>query len=126
MIFVSILGIFCFCAEIVLYVLLLLGAPLGSLAMQGKFRVLPKEAKPAFFVSILTQLLALAFLAQLAPFVPFLFPEILVKIIAGFFALFLGFSGVKSAFSESRNERRIIAPLSMVSSICFWILIILG
>ena len=113
-------GIIFFSVQILLYILMILGVPIASLTLNGKYKKLPKEAKPAFISSVLIQVFALSVYLEAVEVFPKILPDFFINVLLAFFGFFIFFSGIKSLFSESKKERIVIAPLSLLTAICFF------
>ncbi len=105
-----------FALEILLYIAMILGAPLASLTLDGSQKKLPKQARLPFTYSVCIQTAALWILLQTAQIVEPLFPIFVLKIMTGFLAFYLTVQTVKSFTSDNFKERRFIAPLHLISA----------
>lgn len=106
--------------QIFLYLLMVLGLPIASITLEGKYKVLPKEFRSAFLASLFTQIIILLTLLQSGSLIALPFPGIITRILAVLFALFLTFSGVKIAFAGPSTERKVIFPLTAIGAISFF------
>lgn len=118
---IAIIGAITFFIAMILYVLLVLGFPLGEFAMGGKYKVMPKQMRIACAVSVLVQIFAIIILLQTANLLPLFFTWKVTKGICFFFAAYLSLNAVMNAFSNSKKEKYIVTPISIVTAICFWI-----
>lgn len=109
--------------QIILYLLLIMGAPIGAITLEGKYKVLPKEFRGAYLASILTQALILLTLLQSGAILSLPFPGIITRILAVLFTLFLTFSAIKIFAQGPSTERKIIFPLTLITAISFAITI---
>lgn len=122
----AIIGTISFTPIIILYLLLILGFPLGEFVMGGKNRIIPKESRPPFITALIVQLILLFILLQVGGLIPFLLEPPLTCGIGYFFALYLLFNAAISLFSFSRKEKSVVAPLYLITSICFWATLLLN
>lgn len=118
---ISIFGAFIFGVATILYILLICGLPLGEFAMGGKYKVMPTKLRIACALSVLIQLFAIVIILQTGGYLPLLFSMKVTKIICFFFAAYLSFNSILNALSNSKKEKYMITPLSVLSAICFWI-----
>ena len=122
----AIIGTISFTPIIILYLLLILGFPLGEFVMGGKNRIIAKESRPPFITALIVQLILLFILLQVGGLIPFLLEPPLTRGIGYFFALYLLFNAVIALFSFSRKEKCVVAPLYLITSICFWATLLLN
>jgi len=122
----AIIGAISFTPVIILYFLIILGAPVGEYVMGGKKRIIPKESRPPFITALIVQLILLFILLQVGGIIPFLLEPPLTCGIGYFFALYLLFNAAISLFSFSRKEKLFVAPLYLITSICFWATLLLN
>ncbi|HOG68850.1 MAG TPA: hypothetical protein PK366_05695 [Fibrobacteraceae bacterium] len=122
----AIIGAISFTPVIILYFLIILGAPVGEYVMGGKNRIIPKESRPPFITALIVQLILLFILLQVGGIIPFLLEPPLTCGIGYFFALYLLFNAAISLFSFSRKEKLFVAPLYLITSICFWATLLLN
>lgn len=121
---VTIIAAIAFAIQIVLYLAIACGAPIAYITLSGNYKVLPKEARGAFFASVLAQVFALLVLLESAFILPPVIPGIITRILAVFFALFLSFSGFKMAFGPNDLEKKTILPLTLITAIGYWVTIV--
>jgi len=67
----AIIGAISFTPVIILYFLIILGAPVGEYVMGGKNRIIPKESRPPFITALIVQLILLFILLQVGGIIPF-------------------------------------------------------
>ncbi|NLG38973.1 MAG: hypothetical protein GX545_03500, partial [Fibrobacter sp.] len=84
----AIIGAISFTPVIILYFLIILGAPVGEYVMGGKNRIIPKESRPPFITALIVQLILLFILLQVGGLIPFLLEPPLTRGIGYFFALY--------------------------------------
>jgi hypothetical protein len=117
----AIIGSLAFLPIVTLYIFLVLGFPYGEFAMGGKYKVVPKEKRVIFVVSIVIQLAAIATILQMVEILPLIlsFPatQRVCFIFAGYFTLNI----FANALSKSKKERIVMTPLSLVIAVCFWL-----
>ena len=121
MIIATIIGAVFFLPSIALNVALAFGAPLGMYAMNGRNKVVPKEVRKAFIVPICMQLVAMFVLLSAGKVLPMLFPFMITRILAFFFAVYLTFYTATVLFSTSHKEKTVMGLFAIVATVCFWI-----
>ena len=94
--------------------------------MGGKNRIIAKESRPPFITALIVQLILLFILLQVGGIISFLLEPPLTRGIGYFFALYLLFIAVIALFSFSRKEKCVVAPLYLITSICFWATLLLN
>ncbi len=104
---------------LILYVLLVLGLPLGEYAMGGKYRVLPSQMRVATAISVVIQLFAILVLLQLGEILSIGLPENIAKGVGYFFGAYLVLNTLMNAVSKSKKERLVMTPLSAIAAFCF-------
>lgn len=114
------IGSITFLCVMILYVLLVLGFPLGEFAMGGKYKVLSKQYRFACALSVLVQLFAILVLMQLGNIFSFGLPENIVKGSAYFLGGYLCINTVMNGLSKSRKERLVMTPLSAITAFCIF------
>lgn len=107
-----------------IYVLLVLGLPLGEFALGGKYKILPPKYRIMCAISIAIQLFIMLILLQTGGIVPLLFSEKVTKGICIFFAVYLSFNVIMNSFSNSKKEKYVATPLSLGAAICFWVTVL--
>lgn len=117
----AIIGALTFFMATIVYILLILGFPLGEFAMGGKYKIIPKQMKVLCAVSVLVQLFAIIIILQTANVIPLFLSMKVTKGICFFFAIYLSLNSFMNAFSKSKKEKFITAPISIITAICFWI-----
>lgn len=117
----AIIGAIFFLPSILLNIGLAFGAPLGSFAMQGRYRVVPKEIRRAFLVPIIMQLFALFILLSAGGVIPETIPFGITRVVCFFYALYLTFYSAVTLFSTCHRERTVMGSLAVVATICYWI-----
>lgn len=120
----SILCIILFGANLVLTFLVAIGMPLGEYTLGGKYKVLPTKLRIFSGMSLIIQLFAMIIILEVSGFVTTGIPLDIVISIAYFIATYLSTKIVSNLFSKSKKERYVMTPLSLITSICFWLTII--
>ncbi|AIQ33386.1 hypothetical protein R50345_01150 [Paenibacillus sp. FSL R5-0345] len=111
------IGSFIFAGAAVFYILLTLGLPYGEFAMGGKHRIMPSQMRVACAVSVVIQLLAILYLLQAGHVISIGLP--FDRGVCYFFAVYLILNTVMNLLSDSKKERLVMTPLSLVTAICF-------
>ncbi len=117
----AIIGSTAFGAAAILYILLALGLPLGEFAMGGQYKVLPPKLRAACVVSVLIQVFAIIILLQTGGLVPLFLSAGVTRGICIFFAVYISVNVLFNFLSNSKKERFLAGPLSVVTSVCFWV-----
>ena len=107
--------------------LLAIGMPLGYLAFGGKYeKKLPNKLRImsviAIGIFIFTSLAVLDLVGFISIFLNQLIPTIAIWILAIYFAL----NTLTNVISKSKWEKRFMAPLSLILSVCCFIIVILA
>lgn len=106
---------------IIINILIILGFPLGELTMGGKYKVLPTKFRIMAFLSLIVQVFAVIFILQARGYISPLFSMDTNKIISIVFAAYLSFNTIMNLLSNSKKEKCIMTPISLLTAICFWI-----
>ena len=120
-IMVAIIGAITFSVVIKLSVLIICGLPLGELTMGGQYKVFPKKLRLVLVTQLILQIFFVIVILQMGGFLPFWFSEKATKIICTVMAIYLSLNTVMNFVSKSKKEKCIMAPLSFVAAVCFWI-----
>ena len=104
---------------IVLSVLLIIGLPLGELTIGGRYKVWPKEMRPIAIGQLAVQVFALYVLLAGNKVLPSFMPAGLLKFFVILFAVFFLGNMVMNAFSQSKKEKYIMTPASVIEAVCF-------
>ncbi|MCX8129713.1 MAG: hypothetical protein N3I35_06390 [Clostridia bacterium] len=118
---IAITGSIAFSFAIILYILIALGQPYGEFAMGGKYKIVPKEKRFIFGISVIVQIAAIVVVLQTAGAIPLIFSQSTTRGICFFFAAFLSLNVIANAISNSKKEKYVITPISFITAICFWI-----
>lgn len=112
---VAILGTVTFSVAVIIYILLIMGFPLGEFALGGKFKIVPAKYRVVCGVSVLIQLFAIMILLQTGNMVPLIFSEKTTKGMCFFFAGYLSLNVIMKFLSNSKKEKWIVGPISVSS-----------
>lgn len=104
---------------LVLYILLAAGAPLGELAMGGRYKRMPKKYRIACAVSVLVQAFAILVLLQLGGIFSIGLHENAARVLGYIFAAYLILNVFMNAKSKSKKEKLIMTPISAIIAFCF-------
>lgn len=121
---ISIIGASVFSILIILSILIICGLPLGELTMGGQNKVLQKKLRIVLFAQIILQVFFMLIILQMGEFIPLWFSYNATKIIAIVMAIYLSINTVMNFISKSKKEKYIMTPLSLVTAICFWIVVL--
>ena len=118
---VSIIGACAFSIVVILTILILCGLPLGELTMGGQYKVFPKKLRIVLVMQLTVQVFFVLIILQMGEFMPLWFSYNVTKIIGIIMAIYLSLNTIMNLISRSKKEKYIMTPLSLVTSICFWI-----
>jgi hypothetical protein len=118
---IAILGAITFGVAMVMYILLVLGLPLGEFALGGKYKVLPLKYRIVCAVSVFVQLFAILIILQTGGVLPLLFSRNITKGICFFFAVYLSLNVMMNFLSKSKREKWIVGPVSLITAVCLWL-----
>lgn len=105
----------------IIYILLVLGFPLGEFAMGGRHKVLPPKMRALVAVSILIQILGILVLLQGGGVINAGFSPAVVKVLCYVFAVYLSLNTVMNLFSQSKKEKIIVTPMAAIVAVCYWV-----
>lgn len=117
----AIIGAIAFSIVIVLSILIICGLPLGELTMGGQYEVFPKSLRILLVSQLILQIFFVLIILQMGGFISLWFSAKVTKVIGIVMASYLSLNTIMNAISKSKKERYIMTPLSLISSICFWI-----
>ena len=117
----AIIGAIAFSMVIVLSILIICGLPLGELTMGGQYKVFPQNLRILLVSQLILQIFFVLIILQMGGFISLWFSVEVTKIIGIVMASYLSLNTIMNAISKSKKERYIMTPLSLISSICFWI-----
>ena len=117
----AIIGAVAFSIVIILSILIICGLPLGELTMGGQYKVFPKKFRIVLVSQLLLQIFFVIIILQKGNIIPMWFSYNTTKIISIIMALYLTMNTIMNMFSKSKKEKFIMTPLSLIATICFWI-----
>ena len=117
----SILGAILFGVIATMTVLVACSLPLGEFTMGGQHKILPKKFRVMAAILVAIQIFAMIIILQAGGFVPLWLSFKVTKYICFFFAAYLSLNTIMNMLSKSRKEKYVMAPLSLIAGICFWI-----
>ena len=116
----AIIAVAIFVVISVIQLLLAIGLPLGKLAFGGKYEKLPTNMRIMSIVSIgIFTVASIAILERAGLLIIFNIP-IFTLVFVWIIAIYLAFNTMLNIMSKSKQEKLIMTPLSLISSIfCF-------
>ncbi|NVM46291.1 MAG: hypothetical protein HWN79_15375 [Candidatus Lokiarchaeota archaeon] len=116
----AIIAVAIFVVISVIQLLLAIGLPLGKLAFGGKYEKLPTNMRIMSIVSIgIFTVASIAILERAGLLIIFNIP-IFTLVFVWIIAIYLAFNTLLNIMSKSKQEKLIMTPLSLISSIfCF-------
>jgi cytochrome c biogenesis factor len=117
----SILGAIIFLLISIFTLLVACGLPLGEFTMGGQNIILPKQFRIMAFLSLIVQIFAIIIILQCGSYISFWFSPKTTKYICIFYAAYLSLNSVMNFLSNSKKEKYVMTPLSLLAAICFWI-----
>ncbi|QJU07663.1 hypothetical protein FBF29_03060 [Candidatus Saccharibacteria bacterium oral taxon 488] len=117
----SILGAVLFGIIAIMTVLVACGLPLGEFTMGGQHKILPKNLRVAAVISVAIQIFAMIIILQAGGFIPLWLSFKVTEYICFFFAAYLSLNTIMNIISKSKKEKYVMTPISLISTICFWI-----
>ena len=117
----SILGAVLFGVIAIMTVLVTCGLPLGEFTMGGQHKILPKKFRVMAVISVAIQIFAMIIILQAGGFISLWLSFKVTKYICFFFAVYLFLNTIMNMISKSRKEKYVMTPISLISTICFWI-----
>ena len=118
---IALFGAITFGVAVIIYILLVLGCPLGEFALGGKYKILPVKYRFICTVSVFVQLFAIMIILQTGGMLPLVFKQDITRGICFFFAAYLTLNVIMNFISNSKKEKWVVGPISLVAAICFWI-----
>lgn len=104
--------------------LLALGKPYGNMAYGGKYEVLPTKYRRMSVIAVAVFLVATFFVLIKIEFIMgFPFPDI-ANLGLWFFAFYFVLNTLANVISKSKLEKQIMTPISLMTSICLFIIAI--
>lgn len=113
------IGIILFSLLFILYLLLVLKAPLGEFAMGGRYKVLPRNMRIACAVSMIVQAIAIAVLLELGGILSLGLTRGIAKGFGFVFGAYLIFNVLINLKSKSIKEKIVMTPVSAVLAFCY-------
>lgn len=120
-IMITIIGASAFSIVIILSILIICGLPLGEFTMGGKYKVYPKKLRIVLLLQLILQIFFVVIILQMGGFIPFCFSRNVTKIICIVMAAYLSLNTIMNFMSNSKKEKYVMTPLSLIASVCFWI-----
>ena len=102
-------------------VLAVLGLPLGKLVMGGKHKFLSPKFKIIAMILLGIQIFATIILLQLGGLIGLWFSLDTTISIGFFFAPYFSLTMLINIISQSKKEKYIMTPLSLVMAGCYWL-----
>ena len=106
--------------------LLAIGLRLGKLAYGGKYEKLPTNMRIMSIVAIGIFVLASISVLERAGIIIIFNNPILTMVIVWIIAIYLAFNTLLNVLSKSKPEKLIMTPISLISTICCFIVAILA
>lgn len=122
----ALIAVTVFAVVSIIQLLLAVGKPLGKLAYGGKYETLPNNMRIMSIVAIGILTLGAISVLERAGLITILNNPILTLVIVWIIALYLAFNTLINAISKSMKEKLIMTPLSLISSICCFIVAIIA
>ncbi len=119
--FFPIIGAVLFTLVAILTFLVTIGLPLGEFTMGGRFRVVPPKMRIATGISFFIQVFASLIILQVGEIISLGIPQKVAKGICIFFAIYLLINTIMNFCSTSKKEKYVMTPLSLITSICFFV-----
>ena len=117
----AIIGASIFSVLVILSLLVTLGLPFGEFTMGGKYKVLPVKMRILSGISVVIQLLAILVILQAGRVIDQNLPFGLIRGLCFFFAVYLTINVIMNFLSNSKKEKYIMTPISLIAALCFWI-----
>lgn len=109
---------------IVIYILFALGYPVGEYIMGGQNKVMPKGKNRLILVAIILQIVMMATLLQGGKVINLGILDIVTRILCWIFAIYVSLNVIMNLFSRSKKEKMVMTPLSFITAVCYWLVII--
>ncbi len=117
----SVLGAILFGIIAVMTLLVTLGMPLGEYTLGGKYKVLPSRLRVASGISFFVQLFAMIIVLQTGRIITTGISFGVARGLCFFFAAYLSINVIMNFFSNSKKEKYVMTPLSIIAALCFWL-----
>jgi len=122
----AIIAVVIFAVISVFQLLLALGLPLGKLAYGGKYEKLPTNMRIMSLVAIGIFALGSISVLERAGIITIFNNPIFVLVVVWVIAVYLAFNTLLNAISKSKQEELIMTPLSLILTICCFIVAIVA
>jgi hypothetical protein len=122
----AIIAVVIFVVISVFQLLLALGLPLGKLAYGGKYEKLPTKMRIMSLVAIGIFALGAISVLERAGLITIFNNPIFTLVVVWVIAIYLAFNTLLNAISKSKQEKLIMTPLSLILSICCFIVAIVA
>ncbi len=120
----AIIAVVIFVIISVFQLLLALGLPLGKLAYGGKYEKLPTNMRIMSFVAIGIFALGSISVLERAGIITLFNNPIFTLVVVWVIAIYLAFNTFLNIISKSKQEKLIMTPLSLILTICCFIVAI--
>lgn len=117
----ALIGSIIFLVIIILCILIIIGLPLGEFTMGGKYKILPMKMRLVSISSLVLQILGLIMILQKGNIIEFNISNSVSKGFCIFFGIYLALNSIMNIMSFSKKEKYIMTPLSILSSLCFFL-----
>jgi len=121
---IAITGALAFSVVIILSLLIICGLPLGELTMGGQYKIFPKSLRIVLVMQLILQILFVVVILQMGGFVSLWLSAETTRIIGTVMAVYLSLNTVMNFISKSKKEKYVMTPLSLLSAICFWAMVL--
>ncbi|MTI49907.1 MAG: hypothetical protein FH761_18915 [Firmicutes bacterium] len=116
----AIIGAILFLVIVIMTVLVALGLPLGEFTMGGQYKVLPNKFRIMALVSVAMQIFAMVIVLQAGGFITLWFSYKITKYFCFFFAAYLSLNTIMNLMSQSKKEKYVMTPFSLIVAMCYW------
>lgn len=117
----ALLGAILFSFITILTFLVACGLPLGEFTMGGQNKILPKPFRLMAFLSLAVQIFAIIIILQSGNYITLWFSPKITKYICIFYAVYLSLNTIMNFLSNSKKEKYVMTPLSLLAAVCFGI-----
>ena len=90
--------------------------------MGGRYKIFPNKLRFILVGQLVLQIFFVIIILQMGGFMPLWFSNNTTRIICIVMAVYLSLNTVMNLVSKSKKEKYIMTPISMILSICFWIM----
>ena len=122
----ALIAVVIFAVVSIIQLLLALGLPLGKLAFGGKHERLPTNMRIMSIIAIGIFVLASISVLERAGIITLFNNPIFTLVVVWVIAVYLALNTLLNALSKSKKEKLIMTPLSLIASICCFIVAILA